>query len=203
MEMRRNCSRRPMKTRVSDLTDLPRAILAAVPGTMRQISDAVGVEGEEVWAVVREMRRAGFLRRSRGRIYTAGKTPMPDGWNLAPEVLAAARAKGGKRKRHTVIASVPGWPPLDPGRPLVFESFSSPASADAEMQRLMASVPDVEWHVEPLTRREQRELESRPVPDRGLDREGQAGEGAGGDDAPKNGVIRGDATTNQQDPSDQ
>lgn len=162
---------------MTDPVDLPRAIMAAIPGTMQELGGRTGVEGEELWVVVREMRSAGFLRRTTGRVFVAGRKPLPADWNLAPDVLAAARAKGGKRRLHTIVVSLPDWPLMEPGREMVFDSHGSAKTAGAELQRLVESVPEARWRVAPMTKREQIEMQNKPVPANGADDARQAGEG--------------------------
>lgn len=171
-------------------TDLPRAILGAVPATMRELGQRVGVGGPVLWETTRAMRKAGFLQRGAARVYELGRKPMPDGWQPDPEVLDAARkagasnGSGGSRKTATLLVSVPGFPPQDPGRTMVFSTARDQREADAELKRLMASVPGVDWSVARLTAVERRRIRDKPVPANGADDARQAGEGRHrGDDA--------------------
>jgi hypothetical protein len=154
----------------ADPTALPVAILASVPGTMRELAQHVGVGGEVLWQTVRAMRRAGFLHRGAKRIYELGKKPMPDDWQLDPEALDAARkasasnAGSGGRRTATVLVSVPGFPPQDPGRTLIFDTVINQREADAELRRLMKNIPAACWSVERLTAWERRRIKNKPVP---------------------------------------
>lgn len=183
--------------------DLPRAILGAVPATMRELGRRVGVGGPVLWETTRAMRRAGFLHRGAARVYELGRKPMPDGWRPDPEVLDAARKAGagngggGPQKTATLLVSVPNWPPQEPGRTMVFSTARNQREANAELKRLMMSVPGVDWSVARLTAAERRRIRDKPVPARGTDGARQAGEVGSGEE-PETGVTRGDDATTQQ-----
>lgn len=160
----------PSDAAAPDSTALPRAILAAVPATMRELAERTGVHGDELWETVRAMRKAGFVRRGAKRVYALGTKAMPVAWCLGPDVLAAARkantSKGGSsgRRTATVLVSVPGFPPQDPGRPMIFSTAVNQREACAELKRLMKNVPEASWSVERLTAQERRRIKTTPLP---------------------------------------
>lgn len=88
---------------------LPQAIIAAMPGSVRQTAQRTGVE--DVSHTMHVMRQEGFLARSvvdKVYVYRVGPKPMPEGWAppLGPAAASVARSlEFGARRAATRAAN--------------------------------------------------------------------------------------------------
>lgn len=141
--------------------DLRARVLAALPGTMKQIVERVGGrDGRAVWAVVADMRKEGLIKRS----------PAADGGDrvfslpIAKEPTEAAQDEDkNKRLQHVILVSVRDWPHQQPGRPMVFDVRKSAPKAHRAVVRLRDQFADpvLRWWCEPLTQARIRDLQER------------------------------------------
>lgn len=76
---------------------------------------------------------------------------------------AAARAEKKKARIYpTVLVAIPGWPPQDPGRRMIYWVRPNEAKANKMAKRLQRQMPEYEWSWSNLTAAQTREIERAP-----------------------------------------
>jgi hypothetical protein len=94
---------------------------------------------------------------------------MSEGQKPIPEQMREEQAEQRKqRKRTMILVSVPGFPPQDPGRLMLWEPRSTPAKAAREIKRLQQKMPEYVWTKELLTNLEAQKIKYKPFDSRAL-----------------------------------
>lgn len=143
------------------------AILAALPGTMKELAERTGVIGQPLWDAVQTLRKAGIIIRrgpAKHRVFQKpddkpAQAPSPD---VSPGVAAAEAAKQEKksRKRPVILFWVPDWPSQDPNRRMVWTIvWKSKKFAEAEFRRISTLLAnEANWELASMTPAEARKL---------------------------------------------
>jgi hypothetical protein len=146
--------------------DLKARILAALPGTMRQIVERVGAPDREVWATVSAMRQAGEVMRRPGadggdRVFSLPAPPPPP--EPAEEAPEEADEEKNRKTQQVILVAIKDWPQAQPGRPMVYDVRKSAPKAYRAVLRLRERFPDpdLQWWHEPLTQARIRDLQQR------------------------------------------
>lgn len=83
-------------------------------------------------------------------------------------VTAAEQKEKRKQKRPYVLVVIPGFPPQEPGRRMVWDVMGSARWAAVEVKRLKKLMPEYEWLVENLTWEQAGRLKRKPFSRRSL-----------------------------------
>lgn len=151
------------------MTALHDAIIARLPATMQELSDATGVKGQELWGAVQMMRQAGIIRRygphgHRRYELVAAPAPMPEQEVAqAPEVALEKEKK--QRKRAVVLFWIPDWPSQDPNRRMLWRiCWDGEPSAQRELKRVKKHLgKDAKWEVAMMTPTQARNLRLKKI----------------------------------------
>lgn len=73
-----------------------------------------------------------------------------------------------QRKRPFVLVVIPGFPPQEPGRRMVWDAYGSMRWANVEAKRLRKQMPEFEWVVDTMSYLEAQKLRKKPFDTRGL-----------------------------------
>lgn len=73
-----------------------------------------------------------------------------------------AKAKKAKKAYATVLVAIPGWPAVDPDRPMIHSIRPSAPKARRAVKRLSKMLPQYIWSYEMLTATEAREVKLKP-----------------------------------------
>lgn len=95
---------------------------------------------------------------------------MDEGVSVVEEIREAQAKERKQRKRTMILVSVPGFPPQDPGRLMLWEPRSTPMKAAREIKRLEKKMPEYVWSKELLTYTEARAVKLKPFSVRELHR---------------------------------
>ena len=154
----------------SGINALHDAVLAALPGSMQEIADRVGVQGQPLWDAVHTLRKAGVILRRGGakcRVFELAAAPKqfvpaPD---ASPGVVATELAKEEKkqRKRPVILFYIPDWPSQDPNRRMVWTIvWAGRPTAERELKRLKRKFKkDANWELANLSPNEVRRMRTR------------------------------------------
>lgn len=93
--------------------------------------------------------------------------------SIVEELDAAQKKERAQRKRTMITVAIPGWPPQDPGRLMIWETRSSPMKAAREIKKLQEKMPEYIWSKELLTYTEARKVKLKPFSARALYRRNQ------------------------------
>lgn len=88
--------------------------------------------------------------------------------SIVAELDAAQKKERAQRKRTMITVAIPGWPPQEPGRVMIWETRSSPIKAAREIKKLQEKMPEYIWSKELLTYTEARTVKLRPFNARAL-----------------------------------
>lgn len=93
---------------------------------------------------------------------------MNDEVPISQEMREAAEKERKQRRRTMILVSVPGFPPQEPGRLMLWEPRSTPMKAAREIKRLQKKMPDYVWSKELLTYTEARKIKLKAFDARAL-----------------------------------
>ena len=127
------------------MSQLHDAILARLPATMQELSDATGVKGQELWGAVQTLRQAGIIRRygphgARRYELPAAPQPVPE-QDVAAAPEAALEKEKKQRKRAVVLFWIPDWPSQDPNRRMLWRiCWDGEPAAQREVKRVKKQI---------------------------------------------------------------
>lgn len=156
--------------RAKGTNPLHEAVLAALPGSMKDIGARVGVQGQVLWDVVHTLRKAGVIGR-RGPIkarefFKLERIVLPvSGPDISPGLAAADAEKEQRkaRKRPVVLFWIDGWPTQDPNRRMVWKVYhEGKAAAERDLQHLVQTLGhEAGWEMANLSMHEVRRMRAR------------------------------------------
>lgn len=91
------------------------------------------------------------------------------------EIQAAQKKERAQRKRTMITVSIPGWPPQDPGRLMLWETRSTPIKAAREIKKLQERMPEYIWSKDQMTYADARRVKEKPFSARALFRRNREG----------------------------
>lgn len=151
------------------MTPLHDAILARLPATMQELSEATGVKGQALWGVVQMLRQAGVIRRigphgARRYELPFVAAPVPEQEVVVTPAVAMMHASK-QRNRAVVLFWIPGWPSQDPNRRMLWRlCWDGLPSAERELKRVKKTLGKAaKWEVAMMTPTQARNLASKPV----------------------------------------
>ena len=141
------------------------AIVARVPASMQELSEATGVLGQPLWDAVKTLCQARIIRRigphggRRYEPYSARSQPAEPCAEPSPE------PEKKQRSRPVVLFWVPGWPSQDPGRRMLWRIvWNGEPAALRELKRMKKLLGrDAEWEVAKMTPTQARGLKAKSV----------------------------------------
>lgn len=146
---------------------LHEAVLAAMPGTMKELAERTGVVGQPLWDTVQTLRKAGLVLRTgtakEGRVFSRAPDQQPQNGVEVPPALAAKEEKKS-RKRPVILFWIPGWPSQEPNRRMVWRiCWEGMPRAQRDMQALKKHFrhEPVEWEIVTMSPAQARRLRAK------------------------------------------